>query len=117
MTGLTEAFWVTTRYAEVVEISRRPEDFCSGRGAVSIPDMQEEMLEFFGSFINMDDPRHARQRGIVSRSFTPRQLASVLDSGRDDLQRSDRRHVRAGRGRPRRSAVAAVPALGHLRHD
>ena len=24
--------------------------------------------------------RHARQRGIVSRSFTPRQLASVLDS-------------------------------------
>ena len=80
MTGLTEAFWVTTRYAEVVEISRRPEDFCSGRGAVSIPDMQEEALEFFGSFINMDDPRHARQRGIVSRSFTPRQLASVLDS-------------------------------------
>jgi cytochrome P450 len=37
-------------------------------------------LEFFGSFINMDDPRHARQRGIVSRSFTPRQLASVLES-------------------------------------
>ena len=37
-------------------------------------------MEFFGSFINMDDPRHARQRGIVSRSFTPRQLASVLDS-------------------------------------
>src|SRR6478672_3310995 len=80
MTGLTESFWVTTRYAELVEISRRPEDFCSGRGAVSIPDMPAEALEFFGSFINMDDPRHARQRGIVSRSFTPRQLASVLDS-------------------------------------
>src|SRR3569832_1900109 len=28
----------------------------------------------------MDDPRHARQRGIVSRSFTPKQLAGVLDS-------------------------------------
>jgi cytochrome P450 len=28
----------------------------------------------------MDDPRHARQRGIVARSFTPRQLAGVLDS-------------------------------------
>src|SRR5262245_24675374 len=39
MTGLTETFFVTTRYAEVVEISRRPEDFCSGRGAVSIPDL------------------------------------------------------------------------------
>ncbi|HET9730057.1 MAG TPA: cytochrome P450 [Acidimicrobiia bacterium] len=80
MSGLTERFWVTTRYAEVVEISRRPDDFCSGRGAVSIPDLPAEALEFFGSFINMDDPRHARQRGIVARSFTPRQLASVLDS-------------------------------------
>jgi cytochrome P450 len=28
----------------------------------------------------MDDPRHARQRGIVGRSFTPKQLAGVLDS-------------------------------------
>jgi cytochrome P450 len=80
MTGLTETFYVTTRYDDVVEISRRPDDFCSGRGAVSIPDLPAEALEFFGSFINMDDPRHARQRGIVSRSFTPRQLASVLDS-------------------------------------
>src|SRR3954449_10999477 len=80
MSGLTETFWVTTRYADVVEISRRPEDFCSGKGAVSIPDMPAEALEFFGSFINMDDPRHARQRGIVARSFTPRQLQNVLDS-------------------------------------
>jgi methyl-branched lipid omega-hydroxylase len=80
MSGLTEAFSVTTRYAELVDISRRPEEFCSERGAVSIPDLPEQALEFFGSFINMDDPRHARQRGIVSRSFTPRQLASVLES-------------------------------------
>ncbi len=80
MSGLTESFCVTTRYDELVEISRRPEDFCSGRGAVSIPDLPAEALEFFGSFINMDDPRHARQRGIVARSFTPRQLGAVLDS-------------------------------------
>src|SRR3954471_6928954 len=80
MTGQAETFWVTTRYAELVEISRRPEDFCSGQGAVSIPDMPAEALEFFGSFINMDDPRHARQRGIVGRSFTPRALQGVLDS-------------------------------------
>lgn len=80
MLGLRERFYAVTRYDEVVEISRRPQDFCSGKGAVSIPDMPEEALEFFGSFINMDDPRHARQRGIVSRSFTPRQLQGVLDS-------------------------------------
>jgi cytochrome P450 len=80
LTTEIEWFHAVTRYAEVVEISRRPQDFCSGKGAVSIPDMPEEALEFFGSFINMDDPRHARQRGIVSRSFTPRQLQRVLDS-------------------------------------
>src|SRR6202012_1241810 len=31
-----------------------------------------ELLEFFGSMINMDDPRHSRPRPIVSRAFTPR---------------------------------------------
>ncbi|MGY6501932.1 MAG: cytochrome P450 [Acidimicrobiales bacterium] len=80
LTQTTESFYAVLGYDEVVEISRHPQDFCSGKGAVSIPDMNEQMLEFFGSFINMDDPRHARQRGIVSRSFTPRQLQGVLDS-------------------------------------
>jgi methyl-branched lipid omega-hydroxylase len=80
MTGVPDEFYAVTRYDEVVEISRRPADFCSGRGSTSIADMPAEALEFFGSFIAMDDPRHARQRGIVGRSFTPRQLAGVLDS-------------------------------------
>ena len=80
MTGETELFHTVLRYDPIVDISRRPEEFCSGKGAVSIPDMPTELLDFFGSFINMDDPRHARQRGIVARSFTPRRLQGVLDS-------------------------------------
>jgi cytochrome P450 len=75
-----EDFFAVTRYAEVVEISKRPADFCSGRGSTAIVDLPTEAMELFGSFIVMDDPRHARQRGIVARSFTPRQLAGVLDS-------------------------------------
>jgi methyl-branched lipid omega-hydroxylase len=80
MTMQTERFDAVTRYDEVVDISKRPQEFCSGKGAVSIPDMPEEALEFFGSFINMDDPKHARQRAIVQRSFVPNQLKNVLDS-------------------------------------
>ena len=80
MTGEIDEFFAVTGFAEVVEISRHPEDFCSGQGATNISDMPAEALEFFGSFISMDDPRHARQRGIVARSFTPRRLAGVLDS-------------------------------------
>lgn len=69
-------FWALTRHAEVVEASRRPEDFCSGQG-VNIVDMPQPFLDFFGSMINMDDPRHVRMRRIVSRAFTPKFLESL----------------------------------------
>jgi len=80
MTDEIDEFFAVTGYAELVEISRHPLDFCSGKGSTNISDMPPEALEFFGSFIAMDDPRHARQRGIVARSFTPRKLQGVLDS-------------------------------------
>jgi cytochrome P450 len=80
MTESTEVFHALTRYDEVVQVSKRPDEFCSGKGAVSIFDMPMEMLEFFGSFINMDNPRHANQRRIVAYSFTPIELQSVLES-------------------------------------
>jgi len=80
MTDEPLEFYAATRYADVLEISKRPQDFCSGRGSVSIFDMPAESMEFFGSFIAMDNPRHARQRGIVGRSFAPRELQAVLDS-------------------------------------
>src|ERR1700722_10354611 len=69
-------FSCLTRHAEVVEASRHPELFCSGRGT-NIGDMPPEFLEFFGSMINLDDPRHARFRRIVARVFTPRFLESL----------------------------------------
>ncbi|MBN6057618.1 cytochrome P450 [Nonomuraea sp. RK-328] len=63
------------RHADIVEVSRHPEIFCSGDGgATNIVDMPGEFAEYFGSMINMDDPRHARLRRIVSRSFTPKMI-------------------------------------------
>lgn len=67
-------FWAVTRHADVVEVSRRPEEFCSGQGATHIPDFPTAFAEFFGSMIEMDDPRHHRLRRIVSRTFTPRMI-------------------------------------------
>ncbi|HEX6568264.1 MAG TPA: cytochrome P450 [Acidimicrobiales bacterium] len=73
--GLPETtYYAVTRHADIVEASRHAELFCSGKGT-NIGDMPPDFLEFFGSMINMDDPRHARMRRIVSRGFTPRQLA------------------------------------------
>jgi len=73
-------FWCLTRHEHVLYASRTPEIFSSARGATSIPDLPSEFNEFFGGMINMDDPRHARQRRIVSRGFTPRTLAQLEKS-------------------------------------
>jgi methyl-branched lipid omega-hydroxylase len=77
-------YYAVTRHADILEISRNPEVFCSGRGATSVQDMPEFMSDFFGSMINMDDPRHARLRRIVSGAFTPKMLKRV----EDDVQRT-----------------------------
>jgi cytochrome P450 len=73
-------YFAVTRHADILEASRQPELFCSGKGATSIFDTPPEFLEFFGSMINLDDPRHARLRRIVSAGFTPRMLKQVEDS-------------------------------------
>lgn len=70
-------FYAITSLADVVEASRRPDVFVSGRGATNVADLPAEALEFFGSMINTDDPRHGQLRRIVSRRFTPRRLQDV----------------------------------------
>jgi cytochrome P450 len=72
-------YYALTRFDDVVEVSRNADIYCSGQGSTSVTDMPPEAGEFFGSFITMDDPRHARLRGIVSRRFTPKQLSKVMD--------------------------------------
>ncbi|MBV9208054.1 MAG: cytochrome P450 [Actinobacteria bacterium] len=75
-------YYALVRHADVVEASRNPEVFCSGKGATSIPDLPAEFNEYFGSMINIDDPRHARLRRIVSRAFSPRLVAKFEDDVR-----------------------------------
>jgi cytochrome P450 len=73
-------YYAVTRHADIEHISGDPELFCSGQGAVSIPDMPPELVDFYGSLISMDDPRHAKIRRIVSMAFTPKMLDRVVDS-------------------------------------
>ena len=72
-------YWSLVKHEDVLLASRSPEIFCSGKGS-NIGDMPPDLNEFFGSMINMDDPRHARLRRIVSAGFTPRMLKKVEDS-------------------------------------
>ena len=69
-------YYALTRYDDVWFASRNPQLFCSGHGS-NIGDLPQEMNEFFGSMINMDDPKHFRLRSIVSKGFTPKQISRV----------------------------------------
>lgn len=66
-----------TRHGDVATISRHPEIYLSGQGAVSIIDMPSEMLDYFSGMISTDNPRHARLRRIVSAAFSPRMIRSI----------------------------------------
>jgi cytochrome P450 len=75
-------YYALVKHADVIEASKHPDVFCSGKGATNIPDLPAEFNEYFGSMINMDDPRHARLRRIVSRAFSPRLIARFEDNVR-----------------------------------
>jgi len=81
-------YWSLSRHADIVEASRRADAFCSGRGS-NIADMPTELNEFFGSMINMDDPRHGRLRRIVARGFTPR----MIRRAEEDVRRTAARII------------------------
>jgi len=73
-------YYALTRHRDVTEVSRHPDLFCSGKGAVSIIDMPIEMVEYFSGMISTDNPRHARLRRIVSNAFNPRRVQAIEDS-------------------------------------
>lgn len=72
-------YWSLARHSDVLDASRQPQYFSSAHGT-NIPDLPAEMLEFYGSMINMDDPRHVRLRRIVSKGFTPKMVNQLHDA-------------------------------------
>ncbi len=94
-------YYAVTRHADLDNISSQPAVFCSGEGAVSITDVPADLNEFYGSLISMDDPRHAKIRRIVSKTFTPRMLERLVGSVReivDDVLATARRTAAEGDG-------------------
>ena len=69
-------YFALTRHDDIWHVSRNPQLFCSGKGS-NIADLSPELNEFFGSMIGMDDPKHFRLRSIVSKGFTPREIARI----------------------------------------
>jgi hypothetical protein len=75
-------YWSLVRHEEVWFASRNPQLFISSKGS-NIGDLPQEMAEFFGSMIAMDDPRHFRLRSIVSKGFTPKEVGRIEEYVKD----------------------------------
>jgi cytochrome P450 len=67
------------RYHDIREISRDPETFCSGRGAL-VNDPLREGGRVDGSILHMDPPEHGAWRRILNREFTAKAMARLEGS-------------------------------------
>jgi cytochrome P450 len=65
-----------TRYHDIRAISRDPETFCSGRGAL-VNDPLREGGTIDGSILHMDPPSHGHWRRILNREFTGRAMGRM----------------------------------------
>jgi cholest-4-en-3-one 26-monooxygenase len=87
-----DGFWVVTRHADVMEVSRQPEVFSSyERGALLSTgehDEEQSLQMTRMLMLNMDPPEHSQLRNIVQRAFTPRTIRALetrLQEFADDI--------------------------------
>jgi cholest-4-en-3-one 26-monooxygenase len=69
-------FWAITKHADITEISRQPDVFLNGP-RLTISHEPEVKMDFPPTLIQMDNPRHAIFRQLVSKRFTPRALKKI----------------------------------------
>jgi cholest-4-en-3-one 26-monooxygenase len=79
-----EGYWAVTRHADIQAVSKTPDVYSSSentaliRFAEGMPRESIEMQRII--LLNMDPPDHTKQRGIVSRGFTPRAIGSLREA-------------------------------------
>jgi len=73
-------FWAVTKHADVREVSHDWETFSAELGGTFIPTQEEEALASLRlTILNMDPPKHHRYRRLVSKGFTPRMIAKLVE--------------------------------------
>ncbi|HSZ29750.1 MAG TPA: cytochrome P450, partial [Pseudonocardiaceae bacterium] len=105
-----EGYWVITRHADIVAISRDSDNYSTWENTAIIRHAdgstrdQIELQRFV--LLNIDPPQHTKLRGIVSRGFTPRAIGSL----RAVLSERTERIVRAAAARGTGDFVTEVAA-------
>lgn len=68
-------FWVVTRHADVLAVSKDPGTFCSGKG-VLLTDLTRPVVST-DSILYLDPPQHSKHRKLVSPSLSVRRVAQL----------------------------------------
>jgi len=104
--------WVLTRFGDVFEAARNTELFSSAQGLTF--SNEREALGLEPSIVMMDPPDHTRYRRLVTKGFTPRQVAEIEPLVRrfvvdriDELASAGAGDFVAGLARPLPSYVVA----------
>jgi len=68
-----KGFFVVSKYEDVKYVGRTPQIYSSGPG-ITIVENRSDFEAGQSSMLQMDPPRHARYRKLVSAGFTPRRI-------------------------------------------
>jgi cytochrome P450 len=69
-------FWAVAAHADVLEVSKQPTTFCSGRG-ILLRDIGRDLPETPGALLYYDPPDHGRMRGLVQPAFAPSRIRAL----------------------------------------
>jgi len=76
-----EGYWVVSKHADIVEISRNSDLFGSWENTAIIRLGQVQTEDTLAMqrliMLNIDPPYHTKLRGIISRGFTPRAIGNL----------------------------------------
>tara|TARA_R110002073_G_scaffold83444_1_gene199002 strand:- start:3919 stop:5118 length:1200 start_codon:yes stop_codon:yes gene_type:complete len=71
-------YWVLSRHADVLQVSRDFKTFSAERGFVMVDDLPDDILDMArNQLLGMDPPRHGPLRRVVITRFTSRMLAEL----------------------------------------
>jgi cholest-4-en-3-one 26-monooxygenase len=86
-----EGYWVVTRHADIMEISRHSDLYSSYENTALIRHKEgitrDEVEVQRVILLNMDPPEHTAVRAIISRGFTPRSINNLRDGLRERAAR------------------------------
>jgi cholest-4-en-3-one 26-monooxygenase len=96
-----DGFWVVSKHADVVEVSRNSDLFGSWENTAMIRhagDIKDSIDLQRLIMLNIDPPQHTKLRSIISRGFTPRAISNLRDRLTERAERIVRTAVESGTG-------------------